>query len=245
MCLDAGNSGIKWAIKWQGKGNWSEINKLKHTEVDNIPKILKKKKIKVRQILVSSVVEQTEQKLRELELEPQPFFSNTGQINPVLLAYETPKTLGIDRYLACLGARIQSRDCGVVVIDAGTACTIDLMDAKRIYHGGVIMPGLRLFEQGLKNYAKALPEVGRNLPEDYPGKSTQECLKWGITGSFLGAIRYHMNRMAESLDDPVFYATGGDASLLAQHITKPYRLNIDPYLVMKGLVQHYKNVQKG
>lgn len=244
FCLDVGNSGIKWAVFRQG--TWSEINHLSHNNVELLPELLNSLETEPQKILISSVVKQTEQKLRNLELSPPPFFTTVHQIAPEFLAYETPETLGIDRYLACLGAWKQSNESGrgVVVIDAGTACTIDFMDANMVYQGGVIMPGLSLFEQGLRKFAKALPEVERDIPDRYPGQSTQECLKWGITGSFIGSIQFHLNRMAEKLENPDVYVTGGDANLLAHHITDSYRLNIDNHLVMKGLLQHYTVVEK-
>jgi len=243
FCLDVGNSGLKWAVMQQG--SWTKINKQNHNEVDKILELLNSDEVSPQQILISSVVKQTEQKLRELELDPQPFFTNVHQIDPKFLAYNTPGTLGIDRYLACLGAWIQSSGRGVVVIDAGTACTIDLMDAEMVYQGGVIMPGLGLFEHGLKNYAKALPEVKRVIPDLYPGKSTEECLQWGITGSFMGSVLFHLNRMNKKIESPDFYVTGGDSELLAQYISKTYQLKIDNHLVMKGLLKHFNNVNDG
>jgi len=244
LCLDIGNSGIKWAIFQQD--SWSELNNLNPNNVEFLPELLNSLEVAPQKILISSVVKHTEQKLRKLKLKPPLFFAAVHQIAREVLAYDTPETLGIDRYLACLGAWIQSneRGRGVVVIDAGTACTIDVMDANGVYQGGVIMPGLSLFEQGLKKFTKALPEVERDIPDSYPGKSTQECLKWGITGSFVGSIQFHLNRIAENIEYTDWYVTGGDARVLAQNISRSYQLTVDHYLVMKGLVHHYKSVNK-
>ena len=242
VCLDVGNSDIKWAVKKDSE--WGKITKHRLDDVHQLPEVLKKRGISFDHFLVSSVVQPVQKKLQEMDIAPSSFFADVQQIDNKFLDYRTPNTLGIDRYLACLGAWKESNQNSVVVIDAGTACTIDLMEANGVYRGGVIMPGLKLYERGLKRYAKALPQVDRKLPDSYPGKSTEECLKWGITGSFLGAIGYHLNRMASKRDNPELYVTGGDADLLTKYGRFEQRLNADKYLVMKGLLQHYLNFHK-
>lgn len=150
------------------------------------------------------------------------------------LDYKTPETLGLDRFIACYGAHHLGRTA-VIVVDAGTATTIDLMDRNGIFHGGVIAPGIALFENGLRDYAPSLPKVERSLPAEYPPKSTEEAVRWGITGSYLSAIRSHVESLRKINPNAHIWITGGDADVLMQ--LKDLKLSYHPNLVFEGLRQ--------
>ena len=156
------------------------------------------------------------------------------------MRYSTPETLGLDRYLACLGAAQQLRnEEAVVVIDAGTACTIDFMWKEGIYEGGVIMPGLQIWEEGLRDRTPQLPSVDRIIPKSHPGKTTRSCLEWGLMGSFAAAIRYHIYRYEEELTDRLkVMVTGGDGEDLLSPLQLATR-QFDEYLVPKGMVAFF------
>lgn len=145
------------------------------------------------------------------------------------LDYESPESLGMDRYMACLGARSVAGKA-VIVVDAGTACTIDYMDESGIYRGGVIMPGIRLWEQAMQQYAPNLPQVVREFPHRWPGKSTEDSLRWGLSGAFATAV----NGIIQRYDHlAALYITGGDAHWLARHTERNGK--IDDNLVFYGL----------
>ncbi|MEX0680391.1 MAG: type III pantothenate kinase [Balneolales bacterium] len=74
------------------------------------------------------------------------------------IRYRSMETFGVDRYLSCLGAWSLSRT-EVIVADAGTACTIDVMDADAVYLGGVIMPGLYMMISSIGEGADGLYPV--------------------------------------------------------------------------------------
>ena len=145
------------------------------------------------------------------------------------LDYESPESLGMDRYMACLGARSVAEKA-VIVVDAGTACTIDYMDDTGIYRGGVIMPGIRLWERSLQQSAPNLPQVVRELPHRWPGKSTEDSLRWGLAGAFATAV----NGIIQRYDHlAALYITGGDAHWLARHTERSGK--IDDTLIFHGL----------
>lgn len=151
-----------------------------------------------------------------------------------MLDYETPESLGMDRYIACLGARSVA-DKSVIVVDAGTACTIDYMDDSGIYRGGVIMPGIRLWERSLQQYAPNLPQVVRELPHRWPGKSTEDSLRWGLAGTFATAV----NGIIQRYDNlAALYITGGDAHWLARHMERSGKINDN--LIFHGLHKFMK-----
>ena len=122
-------------------------------------------------VYVASVVKATLDELKELIPEEVLIVFNHGQIPSNLLDYETPETLGIDRFLSCLGAYSKSNS-SVIVIDAGTACTVDYMDRNQVFHGGVIMPGLQTIHKSIQARLPELPEVDFTLPQKFPGKTS-------------------------------------------------------------------------
>ena len=158
----------------------------------------------------------------------------TDQIPTFYLDYDSPKTLGIDRFLTCLAAcTISSYD--VVVIDTGSACTIDLMTSDFVYRGGVIMPGVGLFEETMKQFLPELPSTDRHLPDNWPGKTTDECIRWGIYGSFLHSILSFVDRFTEKLDQYHVYVTGGGAGYIMEHLGDELDLIHRPDLIFEGM----------
>jgi type III pantothenate kinase len=155
------------------------------------------------------------------------------------LDYDTPETLGIDRFLVCLGACNRSSN-DVIVIDAGSACTIDLMKSDKVYKGGVIMPGLELFHKSMRSYLPELPDVDRDLPVSWPGKSTKECIEWGINGSYLMAIGSFLNKYKTELVKADIFITGGDSVFIYESLKDEIPMNHNPYLVFDGMVAFEK-----
>lgn len=148
--------------------------------------------------------------------------------------YETPKTLGSDRFLACLGAAA-STDQDVLVIDSGTACTIDFMTADRVYRGGIIIPGLNSIHKSLQMAAPDLPRVSPDIPEHFPGKSTTECIQWGVNGLFIAAISTFIKRFEEYGHEFEIYLTGGETSLIRKELSEVYQLKVRKNLVFDGM----------
>lgn len=153
-------------------------------------------------------------------------------VDPRYISYRTVSTLGIDRFLACLGAWHHSREA-IVVVDAGTACTIDFMDCNRVFHGGYITPGLAVREKGLREFAPSLPGVERELPDIWPGQSTKESIQWGITGGFINEIKSAVQNYRRQFGDLQVWLTGGDAAIVEKYLSIPYFRS--DYLVFEGM----------
>lgn len=207
--VDIGNSSIKIGFledeKWTVH-TFNDALKAAH-EINNYVQ-------PVLQVIVSSVRENVSEALINA-LEHNTVKRITVQdIDPSKLDYETPETLGIDRYLGCLGAQ-SIAEKPVVVIDSGTACTVDYMDANGVFHGGVIMPGFRSVLNIFKETAPELPEVEVAIPETFPGKSTKTSLQWGLVGFFMDGLISVLQAYDSKFPDYELYLTGGDADLLS------------------------------
>ncbi len=207
LYLDAGNTRVK-AARWNGSG-WESASEWEADAAQG------------RAVGVAVVASARDRwpLVRWLRLEDVP---------AARMGYGTPQTLGLDRFAACAGAWAAS-GTDVVVVDAGTAVTIDHMDAAGVFRGGVIMPGLRLFEDSLQRHAPALPAVERGLPASWPPASTADALRWGLTGSWIAAVSAHVDRFRAERPHAEVWVTGGDAALLGG--VGRY----EPWLVLDGL----------
>ena len=126
-------------------------------------------------------------------------------------------TLGQDRMLCALGASVRARQA-CVVVDAGTAVTIDYIDRNGVFRGGLIAPGLRMMLRSLHEHTAALPlvEYEAPAPDEGPGGSdTPSAMRLGVTTAMRGLVRAAVESFALHHDAyPQVIATGGDMGVL-------------------------------
>jgi len=183
-------------------------------------------------VITSVVAEKTETVVSGLAVDC--LVLATGDIPAKLLDYETPGTLGMDRFLGCYAAVARTRNAAVV-IDAGSACTVDYMSKDSVYRGGVIMPGIDILEKTLVENIPGLPAVERAIPDEWPGKSTRRSLQWGLTGSFVMAIETMIDKYENRFGAFDLVATGGQAGLVAGLLDRSVK--VYPGLVFDGMKQ--------
>ena len=131
--------------------------------------------------------------------------------------YLEPDKLGVDRWLAMVGAYAQINGA-CVVIDCGTAITVDYIDADGVHLGGCIAPGLKLMDKVLRG-ATHMPVGAQGIifdDECFLGRSTQQGIASGIKGMVTGFIREKLT-LAHSIlgDNFVVIASGGDSALVS------------------------------
>jgi len=191
-------------------------------------------------MMISSVRKDINSLIDEVMDQGKVQWINNGDLSNFELNYDTPKTLGMDRFLGCLGASSKTQN-DVIVIDAGSACTIDMMTKAQVYLGGVIMPGLQLFHNAVQSHLPELPIVDKILPKHFPGHSTKESLQWGINGAFLGSVEYFLAKFIHHGNRPDLFITGGDAEIMAKLLEGSYEPKVRKYLVFDGMeeIQRY------
>lgn len=144
---------------------------------------------------------------------------------------------GIDR-LANVAGCIAEGLFPVVIVDAGSAVTIDVVDSEAEYLGGIIMPGVRMQGQALKSGTATLPHV--SLFDSAPpliGTNTNEAIQAGILYGTCGAIIYIYTMASEHIGTNCpLILTGGDAELLSRFISA-LEYTVDEHLTLRGLVQ--------
>jgi type III pantothenate kinase len=143
-------------------------------------------------------------------------FSHTTPL-PVSNLYATPATLGPDRLAAAVGAAtlFPQRDC--LIIDCGTAITIDFLSRAGEFLGGNISPGLQMRFKALHTFTAGLPMGTAGDMPAAVGSSTQEAIEAGVVQGAVNEIEGYLAQYPACT--PVF--TGGDVFYFAKRIKKP------------------------
>ncbi|MCE9525273.1 MAG: type III pantothenate kinase [Planctomycetales bacterium] len=170
---------------------------------------------------------------------------------PLEVRVEFPERVGLDRLAAAVAAKFlasggrQPPDTSannlatkpVIVVDAGTAITVDLVSADGAFEGGVILPGFRLTAQALAAGTNQLPLAsftGQDQPPPVVGKNTDGAIRSGLFWGAVGAVREVIERMSASLpQQPHIFVTGGDLRHLAP-LVSPHSQFV-PNMVLSGI----------
>ncbi len=162
---------------------------------------------------------------------------------PVQHALTEPVTVGVDRLLAALGAHAKSGDA-CVVIDAGTAVTVDFIDAWGVFQGGVIAPGLGAMLRAMHEGTSRLPllttpRTPAEVPSGPIGRTTREAMMLGAMRAIQGLAHRMIDQYAEVNGAyPRVIATGGDAALLFEH--DELVEHVVPDLVLMGMASAWR-----
>lgn len=149
---------------------------------------------------------------------------------PIL--YDNPKEVGPDR-IADAVAAYEKYGGPTVVVDFGTANTIEAISEKGEYLGGAIFPGIEISLDALFGRAAALRRVELVPPRNVIGKSTVESIQSGAIYGFSGQVDAMVDRFQEELGDCTVVATGGLAELIIPHSRTIE--HFEPWLTLEGL----------
>ena len=154
---------------------------------------------------------------------------------------DRPEQAGADRLVNAVGARAH-HTLPAIVLDFGTATTLDLVAADGAYEGGIIAPGVALSIESLERAAAQLPRLElRRFEDDLPilGKNTVAAMEsgvfWGYVSMIDGLLARLRGAYAGPGDDMQAIMTGGLASLFADHLAGP--VTVDADLTVKGLFE--------
>jgi type III pantothenate kinase len=156
------------------------------------------------------------------------------------ILYDNPKEVGADRIADAVGAYdLYGGPC--VVVDMGTATTVEAISAKGEYLGGAITPGVAISLEALYQQAAALRRVELVEPRSVIGRSTVESIESGTLYGFAGLVDALARRFMEELGPATVVATGGFSSLIAPHSDTIE--HVEPWLTLHGLrIVYERNV---
>ena len=140
---------------------------------------------------------------------------------PLAISLPRPDMVGVDRLLDVVAAnRLRTPGKPAVVVDAGSAITVDLVDAEGSFQGGAILPGIAMSARALHEFTDLLPQIEMaDLAEPPPalGKATVAAMQSGLFWGTVGAVRQLVEQLAGDADAEVFL-TGGAGPIVARLI---------------------------
>ena len=234
LLIDIGNTRIKWQqrddkdIKLTGSILVEEFMDIDFSTIKTVEKII------ISNVNHSIVMDKLKEILSKFKC---PVIEASSDSNKYLINdYEDIKSLGIDRWVAALGAwKLYQRP--LLIINAGTAITIDLIDLdkkdKAHFRGGMILPGIAISLAVLNNSTNLInTEIGKS---QYPSLNTKDAVTTGIMTSIQGAVNLVCRKLPSSL--PILL-TGGDANLIYEQAEDDWksRIKLEDNLIFEGLL---------
>lgn len=256
LLFDVGNTRLKWAVV-QANQNPSDRNKklwaysgsissksLQSTELRaELSDYMTKTLPKPDAIAFCCVAGQTA--IENLKtLLPQWSDISWNQLNGsspfqgVRSLYQEPNKLGADRWAAILGARALS-NANTLIVNTGTASTIDMLGSNGLHYGGWILPGLGLMQESLQNNTAQLPLAVRKDSIGQPsfGINTDDAIIRGCDAAQIGAI-LQATQLAKEMGHPIerIWLDGGNAKILVAELQKLTKEQLLPVEHIEGLV---------
>ena len=156
---------------------------------------------------------------------------------------DNPGQLGSDPVVNAV-AGLHYYGAPIIMIDMGTATTVSVVDDRKNYIGGMILPGVRVSLESLVNRTSQLPRISLEAPKKIIGKNTIECMKSGIVIGQAACLDGMIERIFEELgyEAPVV-ATGGLSGSIVPHCKR--EIIYDNELTLKGLgIIYHKNMEE-
>jgi type III pantothenate kinase len=239
LAIDIGNSYVKCGIFYKDTllesktfpyGQWSEMQ---HFTKDK----------NIERCVLCSVRDLPNADFKKLPFQGKILTLKHNLPLPITLQYQTPDTLGMDRLAAIVGAFYTYKGENVLVVDAGTCLTFDVLTSSGIYLGGGISPGRAMRLKAMHAFTAKLPEVHPDNQYHLMGQSTQDAMRNGAQTGLIAEVDHWVDSLKTALGSLKILATGGDASYVCQYTRN--LINEHPWLVLFGSIKILEyNVQK-
>ena len=229
--LDIGNSRVKWRL-------------ISHrVESEGVTTLVDRQwpEVSLDAIWISSVAASDLNERLSVELQQRygctPEFARVSkECAGVRCGYDDVSRLGVDRWLALLAAFHREQEgAPAIVVDAGSAVTIDLVDADGQHVGGFITPGYRMLQSALLGQTANIRFEHEERPRPLGGLDTASCVASGAELVFDGLAQSILTLRADFNVQAKIVLTGGDASKLFEYLKPMQRVECLPNLVLDGL----------
>lgn len=168
----------------------------------------------------------------------QPMVVGPGLKTGLNIHVDVPSQVGSDRIVIAVAA-LAEYEAPLILMDLGTATTMDVVEPGNVYMGGVIFPGVKISLDALTSRTAQLPGISLDKPRRVIGKNTVDCMRSGMMYGTAAMIDGLVDRMEAELGHPsTLIATGGLAQFIAPLCKREIILEKD--LLLKGLNIIYK-----
>ena len=172
----------------------------------------------------------------------EPVFLRPESVKGMKIDYHPVTDVGADRIANAISA-YEEYKTSLIIVDFGTATTLDAVSEDGVYLGGAISPGIRISVDSLLQKAAKLSGVALTPPERAIGKSTAESLRSGIVCGYAGQVDALVRRFKKEMGtEPKVIATGGMAPLIARY-SETIEI-CDDLITLKGLRIVYERLTK-
>jgi pantothenate kinase type III len=149
-----------------------------------------------------------------------------------------PDCVGVDRLLAAFAAASLFAQRPLIVMQVGSAMTVDLVREAKVFSGGAILPGVPMMLRLLGQAADLLPTIDADELTDLPplpGRNTEQAMRCGTASALVGGAQHLIHRYRQTHGaSTLVVLSGGDGTRLAQHLPQP--IEVIPHLVLHGLM---------
>jgi len=231
LAVDAGNSRVKWGLS--DGGQWRTLGAVAVDELERLAGddawrgLHAPQRIAVANVAGAGVRARLAALLGRWATTPTWLEASAGACG-VTNAYVEPGQLGVDRWAALVAARTRHRGDSLVVL-AGTATTIDHLDARGVFRGGMILPGTRLMKQALHLNTAGLP-LAQGEYREFP-RSTADAIETGCRIAQVASIERAYRRLPSG--GACFVSGGGAGDIVG---LLDFRVEAVEHLVLEGIV---------
>lgn len=231
LVIDQGNTTIKAALFSEGN-NPDRIERIPRLSRSYIDRLLTR--YPISGCIYSSVAHADADMAAYLQSKISRFYYFTPETPlPIVIDYRTPGTLGSDRIAAAIGAYGEAPGRDILVVDAGTCITYDLITAEAHFLGGNIAPGIKMRLRAMHKYTERLPIVEKNGDTPLLGYDTETAMRSGAIFGACHEIEGYIGKLRQEYPELLIFLTGGDAFLLADKLKTS--IFVDDCIVLKGL----------
>jgi type III pantothenate kinase len=229
--IDIGNSRIKWRLADNGKSvavGSQATSAVAAGEPFELPEVTAIDEVRVASVADRAVIAAVQLQLEKSFSLALKMAEVTPSAGCVTCGYEDPQTLGVDRWLAVVAAYQKFREA-LLVVDAGSAITMDLLAPQGEHLGGYIIPGLRLMRDALWRDTSDVKAAGGDWRDlQLPGKDSQQAVNRGCLLAAVAAVETLASQYPVRI-----VVTGGDAQPLIEALS--IQVSHCPDLVLDGL----------
>tara|TARA_Y100000813_G_scaffold164748_1_gene125877 strand:- start:5578 stop:6291 length:714 start_codon:yes stop_codon:yes gene_type:complete len=223
ITLDEGNTSVKLALF----DNDTLVSKYNNIDLNFVIKLLPK----CDRLILSTV--KNKSNFKTLFSNKNFVLLNNFTPLPIKILYKSPTSLGNDRIALAVGAITNFPNKNVLVIDAGTCITYDLINSKKEYLGGSISPGIQMRYNALHQFTSQLPLLESVDTAMLTGVNTEESIHSGIINGVFVEIDGIIQRYTNQYPDIKVIVTGGNAKFFDKGLKNT--IFAKPNLLMEGL----------
>lgn len=244
LTADIGNTNITLGLfekdEYKNEFRLASDRDLEQIEYENLLKSLFKD-YEIDGCVIGSVVTELDEKFQNA-------VKNVFNLNPVIVSNkidcgvkivaDEPDEVGADR-IANASAAAKTYDGAVIVVDFGTATTFDIVNSKKEFCAGIIIPGLKTQLKSLYDKTSKLPQIEIDFSPCALGQNTKDAILAGVIRGCACAVDGLIEQCEEELGEKVkLIATGGYSGLLANYMKHKFDC-VNPILTLEGLKYIY------